>query len=66
MFWTDQEQPEAAWTVTVAVPPFFGTVTSSGLTVNVHGAANWLTVSVRPATVSVPERGEGFGFGATV
>ena len=32
---------------------------------NVHAAAAWFTVSVCPATVSIPERGVGSGFAAT-
>ena len=64
-FWTVHEQPAGPDTVRVTVPPLFATSISVGVTVNEHAAAFWFTVSVRPAIVSTPERGVGFGFGAT-
>jgi hypothetical protein len=66
VFCTVQAQPEGAVTPTVAVPPLTEALTLPGVTVNVHGAASWFTVSVRPAMVSVPVRGVGLVFGATV
>ena len=49
-------QPVVVVTLTVVVPAAFPTDGLSGDTVNVHGAAAWVTVTVWPAMVTVPVR----------
>jgi hypothetical protein len=50
-------QPLVVVTVTFAVPPLADNeVGLSGETVNAHGAASWVTVTVWPATVNVVDR----------
>jgi hypothetical protein len=54
----DHEQLDAVVTAIVAVAPEGGAVADVGDTVNVHGAAAWVTVKVCPPIVIVPERDE--------
>ena len=52
-----QAQPVAAVTLMLAAPPLVGLEALVGATAKVHGAtALWDTVTVCPATVSVPLR----------
>ena len=51
-----QLHPVAAVTSMLAAPPLAGLEALVGATVNVHGAALCVTVTVCPATVSVPLR----------
>jgi hypothetical protein len=60
-----QPHPVPDVTDTLAAPPAAGAVGFSGDTVNVQ-AGSWVTVTVRPATVSVPVRLLLEGFTATV
>jgi hypothetical protein len=61
-----QEQPPGAVTLAEPVPPAAGTEPLGGASENVQPAAAWVTVNVWPATVSVPPRGEAFGFTAAL
>ena len=49
-------QPLVVVTEMLALPPAAATDGADGDTVNVHGAAFWLTVTVWPATVIVADR----------
>jgi hypothetical protein len=51
-----QVHPPAAVTEMFALPPTEGTARLVGATVNVHGAASCVTVTVWPATVKVVDR----------
>jgi hypothetical protein len=53
-----QLQPAAAVTFAVLDPLVAGGFSEVGATLNVHGVPCWLTVTVCPATVKVPVRGE--------
>jgi hypothetical protein len=66
VFDADQKQVDGLATVIEAFPPAFDTVTLVGVTAYVQGAAAWLIVIVRPASVKVPVRGLVLGLAATV
>jgi hypothetical protein len=52
-------QPACVVTLIEPVPPFGGTVTRSGVTVNVQDALGCVTRKLLPAIVSVADRGDG-------
>jgi hypothetical protein len=59
-------QPVVAVTVTVAPPPDAVAFAEGPEIVGTHGVPAWVTVKVRPPTVSVPVRGLVVGFAATL
>jgi hypothetical protein len=59
-------QPDAALTVTVALPPADVGLADVGEIVGVHGAAAWFTVNVLPPIVRVPVRDVVVVFAATL
>lgn len=61
-----QLQPLEVVTVTVPVPPVFGSDWLVGEIVYVQGAAGWFTVNVCPPIVNVPVRALVVVFAATL
>jgi hypothetical protein len=59
-------QPVVAVTVTVALPPDAVAFAEGPEIVGTHGVPAWVTVKVRPPTVSVPVRGVVVVFAATL
>jgi hypothetical protein len=61
-----QPQPATAVTVTVPLPADESGFAEVGAMVAAHGTPAWVTVKVRPPTVSVPVRGLVVVFAATL